>query len=66
MNSTDKIIDYLNNLDEVKRFKELDNYISKNKAINPNLKNNIKKETQEPNTHSKDKNSKKPKHDLKK
>ena len=39
MNSTDKIIDYLNNLDEVKRFKELDNYISKNKAINDKINN---------------------------
>lgn len=34
MNSTDKIIDYLNSLEEVKRFKELDNYITRNKAIN--------------------------------
>ena len=37
MNSTDKIIDYLNNLEEVKRFKELDNYITKNKSINDKI-----------------------------
>ena len=37
MNSTDKIIDYLNSLEEVKRFKELDNYITRNKAINDKI-----------------------------
>ena len=37
MNSTDKIIDYLNSLEEVKRFKELDNYITRNKSINDKI-----------------------------
>ncbi len=37
MNSTDKLIESINDLPEVKRLKELDNYINNNKAINDKL-----------------------------
>ena len=37
MNSTDKLIDSINDLPEVKRLKELDNYINNNKNINDKL-----------------------------
>jgi cell fate (sporulation/competence/biofilm development) regulator YmcA (YheA/YmcA/DUF963 family) len=37
VNSTDKLIESINDLPEVKRLKELDNYINNNKAINDKL-----------------------------
>lgn len=45
MNSVDKIIDYLNNLEEIKRLHELEHYVDNNQKIKSKLNelNDIKK-----------------------